>query len=171
MSLYGQTIDELVPVSSSRVAESAKPFLWFCRILPHCDRRRAFIRIRACREFQFTIYRIDAFRVLDTLAHDAHVVDSRLCFCSYGNSPQGRVVAIRSFVVRCYGTIRDRCFINPSDLRRVSFNSAQRQRKRNSIRVCAVLRSASVEGVTVAYTDRQAHKALWPGPHAGLESC
>jgi len=27
MSLYGQTIDELVPVSSSRVAESAKPFL------------------------------------------------------------------------------------------------------------------------------------------------
>src|SRR5438067_8441631 len=99
MSLYGQTIDELVPVSSSRVAESAKPFLWFCRILPHCDRRRAFIRIRACREFQFTIYRIDAFRVLDTLAHDAHVVDSRLCFCPYGNAPQGRVVAIRSFVV------------------------------------------------------------------------
>jgi len=27
MSLYGQTIDELVPVSSSRVAEAAKPFL------------------------------------------------------------------------------------------------------------------------------------------------
>jgi UDP-N-acetyl-D-mannosaminuronate dehydrogenase len=25
MSLYGQTIDELVPVSSSRVAEAAKP--------------------------------------------------------------------------------------------------------------------------------------------------
>ena len=84
------------------------------------------------------------------------------------NDPRGQSAAGR---VRYYGTIRDRCFLNPSDLRLVSFNPAQRQRKRDSIRVCAVLRSAIVEGVTVAYTDRQAHKAFCPGSNAGLESC
>jgi UDP-N-acetyl-D-glucosamine dehydrogenase len=39
MSLYGQTIDELVPVSSSRVAEAAKPLQNIFRMgsCPSCE--------------------------------------------------------------------------------------------------------------------------------------
>jgi hypothetical protein len=57
-------------------------------------------------------------------------------------TPGGESAAGR---VRAYGTVRDRCFVNPSDLHLVSFNPAQRQRKRDSIRVCTILSSLSLK--------------------------